>query len=46
VCVCLHFSLSHKSFTSSANLEAAVAAEVVDNSGGGGGGGGGAVRQI
>ncbi len=45
VCVCLLFSHTHKSFTNSANLEAGVAAEVVDN-GGGGGGGAAAVRQM
>ncbi len=43
MCVCLLFSHTHKFFTSSANLEAGVAAEVVDN---GGGGGGAAVRQM
>jgi len=43
--VCVSISLSsHQSFTSSANFEAGVAAEVVGS--GGGGGSGGAVRQI
>jgi hypothetical protein len=41
--VSLLFSHTHKFFRSSANLEAGVAAEVVDN---GGGGGGAAVRQM
>jgi len=40
--VSLLFSLTHKSFTNSANLEAGVAAEVVDN----GCGGAVAVRQM
>jgi len=45
LCVCVSISLSsHQSFTSSANFEAGVAAEVVES--GGGGGSGGAVRQI
>ncbi len=44
MCVCVLFSHTRKFFTSSANLEAGVAAEVVDN--GGGGGAAAAVRQM